>query len=81
MKTNEWTQKKYVLSEWQNRREFLIETNQNNCMTRRIGNTTYQVKVYLSENATETFQDKLLWLVRHDSTLKSERTDYETEKD
>jgi hypothetical protein len=50
-------------------------------MTRRIGNTTYQVKVFLSENATESFQDKLLWLVRHDSTLKNERTDYETEKD
>ncbi len=50
-------------------------------MTRRIGNTTYKVKVFLSEDATETFQDKVLWLVRHDSTLKSERTDYETEKD
>ena len=58
-------QKKYVLSRRQNRREFLIETDQNNCMTRRIGNTTYQVKVFLSENATESFQDKLLWLVRH----------------
>ena len=81
MKTNEWMQKKYVLSKRQNRREFLIETNHNNCMTRRIGNTTYQVKVFLSENATESFQDKLLWLVRHDSTLKNERTDYETEKD
>ena len=50
-------------------------------MTRRIGNTTYKVKVYLSENATETFQDKLLWLVRHDSTWKTERMDYETKKD
>ena len=73
-------QKKYVLSRRQNRREFLIETDQNNSMTRRIGNTTYQVKVFLNENATETFQDKLLWLVRHDSTLKSERTDYETKE-
>ena len=80
MKTNEWMQKKYVLSRKQNRREFLIETNHNNSITRRIGNTTYKVKVYLNENAAETFQDKLLWLVRHDSTWKSGRMDYETKE-
>ena len=50
-------------------------------MTRRIGNTTYLVTVHLSDDATETFQEKLLWLVRHDSALRSERTDDETKKD
>ncbi|MBQ8935087.1 MAG: transposon-encoded TnpW family protein [Oscillospiraceae bacterium] len=50
-------------------------------MTRRIGNTTYKVKVFLSEDATETFQDKVLWLVRHDSLLScNERTDDETKE-
>ena len=39
------------------------------------------VKVFLSENATETFQDKVLWLVRHDSLLScNERTDDETKE-
>ena len=50
-------------------------------MTRRIGNTTYKVKVFLSEDATETFRDKVLWLVRHDSSLScDERTDDETKE-
>ena len=50
-------------------------------MTRRIGNTTYKVRVYLSENATETFEEKMLRLVRNDSTLLEERSDNETEED
>jgi hypothetical protein len=41
-------------------------------MTRRIGNTTYLVKVYLSENATETFEEKVLRLVRNDSSLNND---------
>lgn len=50
-------------------------------MTRRIGNTTYKVRVYLSENATETFEEKVLRLVRNDSSLLEERSDNETEED
>lgn len=38
-------------------------------MTRRIGNTTYKVRVYLSDTASETFEDKVLRLVRNDSSL------------
>ena len=62
-------------------RKFLINTNQYATMTRRIGNTTYKVRVYLSENATETFEEKVLRLVRNDSTLLEERSDNETEED
>ena len=52
-------------------------------MTRRIGNTTYLVKVYLSENATETFEEKVLRLVRNDCSLSlsEERKEHETEED
>jgi hypothetical protein len=52
-------------------------------MTRRIGNTTYLVKVYLSENATETFEEKVLRLVRNDRSLSmsAERKEHETEED
>lgn len=52
-------------------------------MTRRIGNTTYKVKVLLSDNATESFEDKMLRLVRNDSAVnyKSEETDDKTKED
>ena len=62
-------------------REFLINTNQYAAMTRRIGNTTYKVRVYLSENATETFEEKVLRLVKNDSTMLEERSHNETEED
>jgi hypothetical protein len=49
-------------------------------MTRRIGNTNYRIKVVLSSTATETFEDKLLRLVRNDSNLScGEETHHETE--
>lgn len=38
-------------------------------MTRRIGNTNYRIRVFLSENATETFEEKVLRLVRNDTSL------------
>ena len=60
-------------------KEFTINTNEYATMTRRIGNTTYLVKVYLSENATETFEEKVLRLVRNDRSLSmsEERKDNE----
>ena len=30
-------------------------------MTRRIGSTTYRVKVVFNESGTETMEDKILW--------------------
>ena len=35
-------------------------------LTRHIGNTTYKVRVYLSETAEETMEDKILRLIRND---------------
>ena len=35
-------------------------------LTRHIGNTTYKVRVYLSETAEETMEDKILRLIRYD---------------
>ena len=61
------------------RKEFIIDTNYT-YMTRRIGNTNYRIKVVLSSTATETFEEKLLRLVRHDSNLSyGEEPNHETE--
>ena len=35
-------------------------------LTRHIGNTTYKVRIYLSETAEETMEDKILRLIRND---------------
>jgi hypothetical protein len=64
---------------YQHRKEFIIENNYT-YMTRRIGNTNYRIKVVLSSTATETFEEKLLRLVRNDSNLScGEETHHETE--
>ena len=34
--------------------------------TRRIGQTTYKVRVHLSETSGETMEDKILRLIRND---------------
>lgn len=61
------------------RKEFIIDTDYT-YMTRRIGNTNYRIKVVLSDTATETFEEKLLRLVRNDSNLScGEETHHETE--
>ena len=49
-------------------------------MTRRIGNTTYRIRVALSSAATESFEDKLLRLVRTDRT-QEEANEHEKETD
>ena len=52
-------------------------------MTRRIGNTTFKVRVCLSDAASETFEEKVLRLVRNDSSLScvEERKEDEAQKD
>ena len=35
-------------------------------LTRHIDNTTYKVRVYLSETAEETMEDKILRLIHND---------------
>lgn len=41
-------------------------------LTRRIGQTTYKVRVYCNENADETMEDKILRLIRNDGLAKEE---------
>ena len=36
-------------------------------LTRHIGKTTYKVRVYLSETAEETMEDKILRIVRNEA--------------
>ena len=38
-----------------------------NPITRRIGNTTFKVKVHFSSDATETMEDKILRLIRNEA--------------
>ena len=43
------------------------DTFKENVITRRIGSTTYKLKVYFSENATETMEEKILRMVKNES--------------
>ena len=52
--------KKYALS-----KELTCRTY--NPITRRIGNTTFKVKVHFSGDATETMEDKILRLIRNEA--------------
>ena len=43
------------------------DTLKENVITRRIGNTTYKVRVEFCENATETMEEKILRMVKNES--------------
>ena len=43
-----------------------IENNNFSYMTRRIGGTTYKVKVVFNDTGHETMEDKILRLIRND---------------
>ena len=38
-----------------------------NVITRRIGSTTYKLKVFFSETAKETMEDKILRMIKNES--------------
>ena len=40
-------------------------------MTRRIGSTTYRVKVVFSENSNETLEEKILRMIRNEGLKNS----------
>ena len=42
-------------------------------MTRRIGNTTYKVKIAFSENSTETMEDKIVRIIKNEILAKVEK--------
>ena len=48
-------------------------TNNYSYMTRRIGGTTYKVRVCFSETAQETLEDKILRIIRNE-TVTSDGT-------
>jgi hypothetical protein len=75
--TNDGRRKQSLIK---SRRESPIEIHHSNTLKRRIGNTTYKIKVYLSETASETFEDKLLRLVSTDSALHGE-SEHEAQED
>ena len=48
------------------RRKPMEQTKQEQFIIRRIGGTTYKVRVAFSETAAETMEDKMLRIVRND---------------
>ena len=42
-------------------------------MTRRIGSTTYKVKVVFRDTGQETMEDKILRIIRNESMEKEEK--------
>lgn len=44
--------------------------------TKRIGNTTFKVRVHFAESTTDTFEDKLLHLLK----ITDAEEDFETDK-
>ena len=43
-----------------------------NVITRRIGSTTYKLKVFFSETAKETMEDKILRMIKNESLTNGE---------
>ena len=43
------------------------DTLKENVITRRIGSTTYKVRVEFCENATETMEEKILRMIKNES--------------
>ena len=51
------------------------DTFKENVITRRIGSTTYKLKVHFSENATETMEEKILRMVKNESLTNGNECD------
>ena len=57
------------------RKDTMTKNNDNqNCqyMTRRIGSTTYKVKVVFSDNGGETMEEKILRMIRNEGLQNGE---------
>ena len=44
-------------------------------LTKKIGNTTYNVNVYFSTKATETMEEKILRIIQNHSSANGEKCD------
>lgn len=51
----------------QERRKRGTMTKNSTTLTRRIGQTTYKVRVFFREDETETMEDKILRMIRNES--------------
>ena len=51
------------------------DTFKENVITRRIGSTTYKVRVEFCENATETMEEKILRMVKNESLTNGNECD------
>ena len=51
------------------------ESNNYSYMTRRIGATTYKVKVVFNEEGSETMEDKILRIIRNEVHTSCENYD------
>ena len=49
------------------------DTFKENVITRRIGSTTYKVRVEFCENATETMEEKILRMIKNESLTDGEK--------
>ena len=47
------------------------ENNSASYMTRRIGGTTYKVRVCFSKTAQETLEDKILRMIRNETVINA----------
>ena len=45
----------------------IITNSKHTYLTRRVGSTTYKVRVHFSENSQETMEDKIIRLIRNDA--------------
>ena len=54
-----------------------MNQDQNNAnatiITRRIGSTTYKLKIYFNENAKETMEDKILRMIKNEVSTNGEK--------
>ncbi len=51
----------------------MIKNENISYMTKRIGNTTYKVKIAFSENGTETMEDKIVRIIKNEILANGEK--------
>ena len=51
----------------------MIKNENISYMRKRIGNTTYKVKIAFSENGTETMEDKIIRIIKNEILANGEK--------
>ena len=55
-------------------KQISTEAEKTPTITRKIGNTTFDIFVHFSDTSKETFTDKVLRLIRNDAAIKTTKT-------